>query len=88
MIELYDIPIDRKTWSNLLQVISDYCEAEIKNTKRTLNLVDLANRSGDKAVEEFLQWLMNEQAKREKQSLDLLMEVIRIVYLEYYLIRS
>lgn len=78
-VELYDIPLVKKRWDNILEAIRDFYTAEKNNTQRIWSLVDIARRQGDKATESFLQWFVNEQVEEEEQAMDLLskMELIR-----------
>lgn len=78
-VELYDIPLVKKQWENILEAIRDFYTAEKNNTQRIWSLVDIARRQGDKATESFLQWFVNEQVEEEEQAMDLLskMELIR-----------
>ena len=70
-IELYDIPSPKTDWKNIAEVIEHFCEAEVENTKRIWELVDLAEKHGDKATVSFLKWFVDEQVEEEQLASDL-----------------
>lgn len=74
-VELFDIPLAKKGWNSIVDVVREFYEAEKNNTERIWSLVDLARKHGDKATETFLQWFINEQVEEEEQAMDLLSKV-------------
>ncbi|WP_448579646.1 ferritin [Thermosphaera sp.] len=75
VIELYDVPAPTKKWASILDAVKEFYEAEVRNTGRIWELVDLVRKHEDKATEAFLQWFINEQVEEEKNASDLLAKV-------------
>ncbi|MCY0890730.1 MAG: CoA transferase [Pyrobaculum arsenaticum] len=74
-VELYDIPKPKSGWGSVLEAVEDFYNAEVENTKRIWELVDLAKAKGDKATESFLKWFVDEQVEEEKLAAELLAKV-------------
>ncbi|MET1159490.1 MAG: ferritin [Thermoprotei archaeon] len=67
-VVLEDIPKPKTEWKDLLELARDFYEAEVSNTKRIWELVELARKHGDKATESFLKWFIDEQVEEESQA--------------------
>jgi ferritin len=74
-VELYDVPAPSKKWSSIMDAIREFYDAEVSNTKRIWELVNIARKHEDKATEAFLQWFINEQVEEEKNASELLAKV-------------
>ena len=70
-VELYDIPKPDAKWKDVREVIEHFYQAEVENTKRIWELVDLAEKRGDKATVSFLKWFVDEQVEEEQIASDL-----------------
>ncbi|ACL10552.1 ferritin [Desulfurococcus amylolyticus] len=75
MVVLQGIDAPRREWRDIVELASDFYNAERENTERIWRLMDLARRHGDKACEVFLEWFINEQVEEEKNALELLGKV-------------
>ncbi|MGB9827442.1 MAG: ferritin [Thermosphaera sp.] len=75
VIELYDISAPSKKWGSIMEAVQEFYDAEVRNTGRIWELVDLVRKHEDKATEAFLQWFINEQVEEEKNASDLLAKV-------------
>jgi len=71
----YDIPKPKDSWSSVLEAIKDFYEAEVENTRRFYELIDKAREEGNKAVESFLKWFIDEQVEEVSSASDLLAKV-------------
>jgi ferritin len=70
-IKLYEVNLEKTTWSSVEEAVRDFYEAEKRNTQRIWELVELVKKHGDKATEAFLQWFINEQVEEEELATDL-----------------
>ncbi|MDH5806703.1 MAG: ferritin [Candidatus Methanomethylicaceae archaeon] len=72
---LYDIAKPRDNWNTIIEVIEDFYNAEIENTKRIYELVDIAKEENNKVVESFLKWFIDEQVEEISNASDLLAKI-------------
>ncbi len=70
-IELYDVPKPEANWKDIVGVVEEFYRAEVENTKRIWELVDVAEKHGDKATVSFLKWFIDEQVEEEQLASDL-----------------
>ncbi|MCC5990581.1 MAG: ferritin [Thermosphaera sp.] len=75
VVELYDVPAPSKKWKSILEAVQEFYDAEVRNTGRIWELVNIARKHEDKATEVFLQWFINEQVEEEKNASELLAKV-------------
>jgi len=74
-VELYEVPKPRSQWESVEKAVEDFYNAEVANTARIWELVELSKRAGDKATESFLKWFVDEQVEEEKNAQELLARI-------------
>lgn len=74
-VTLYEIPKPKEGWSSVVDAIEDFHKAEVENTRRFYELVDRAREEGNKVVESFLKWFIDEQVEEVSSASDLLAKV-------------
>jgi ferritin len=74
-VELYEVPKPKSGWESVERAVEDFYSAEVANTRRIWELVELSRRVGDKATESFLKWFIDEQVEEERNAQELLAKV-------------
>lgn len=60
---------------SISEAIEDFYVAEVDNTKRFYELMDAAREEGNKVVESFLKWFIDEQVEEVSNANDLLTKI-------------
>ncbi|MEM2018857.1 MAG: ferritin, partial [Zestosphaera sp.] len=74
-VVLSEIPQPKTSWGAVSEAIEDFYVAEVENTKRFYELIDVAREEGNKAVETFLKWFIDEQVEEVSSANDLLTKI-------------
>lgn len=74
-VTLSEVPQPKTSWSAVSEVIEDFYAAEVENTKRFYDLMDVAREENNKAVESFLKWFIDEQVEEVSSANDLLTKI-------------
>lgn len=74
-VVLQDIPKPKESWGSVLEIAEDFYKAEVENTWRFYELMDRAREEGNKSVESFLKWFIDEQVEEVSSASDLLAKV-------------
>ncbi|MEM0025910.1 MAG: ferritin [Zestosphaera sp.] len=74
-VVLSEIPQPKTSWGTVSEAIEDFYVAEVENTKRFYELIDVAREEGNKAVETFLKWFIDEQVEEVSSANDLLTKI-------------
>ncbi len=74
-VKLLPIKEPVHSWDSVLRAVESAYQHEVYITSKIYELVDLSQKLGDKATENFLQWFVEEQVEEEKNSYDLLNKV-------------
>lgn len=74
-VVLSEVPQPKTSWSTVGEAIEDFYTAEVENTKRFYELMDVAREEGNKAVESFLKWFIDEQVEEVSNANDLLIKI-------------
>lgn len=74
-VVLSEVPQPKTSWSAVSEAIEDFYVAEVENTKRFYELMDIAREENNKAVESFLKWFIDEQVEEVSSANDLLTKI-------------
>lgn len=74
-VVLSEIPQPKTSWGTVSEAIEDFYVAEVENTKRFYELIYVAREEGNKAVETFLKWFIDEQVEEVSSANDLLTKI-------------
>ena len=74
-VEFFELPKPKHGWKGVREVIEDFYSAELENTKRIHELVELARRENDLSTESFLKWFVDEQVEEMSLASGLLEKV-------------
>ncbi|MEO3992749.1 MAG: ferritin [Desulfurococcaceae archaeon TW002] len=72
---LSEVPQPKTSWGSVSEAIEDFYVAEVENTKRFYELIDVAREENNKAVESFLKWFIDEQVEEVSSASDLLTKI-------------
>jgi len=72
---LSEVPQPKTSWGSISEAIEDFYVAEVDNTKRFYELMDAAREEGNKVVESFLKWFIDEQVEEVSNANELLTKI-------------